>query len=151
MSSTWDPEELRRRINSYAPYVGARIEVTFVSEDASEVRVQMPLEEDNANLVGTHFGGSLYAMIDPHLMLLFMQRLGPEYVVWDRAASIEFLKPGRGTVHSTIIISDTTVEEIRERTRTGERYLRSFVVEVLDDEEDVVMRAEKTLYFRRRS
>ena len=90
-------------------------------------------------------------MIDPHLMLLFMQRLGPEYVVWDRAASIEFLKPGRGTVHSTIIISDTTVEEIRERTRTGERYLRSFVVEVLDDEEDVVMRAEKTLYFRRRS
>lgn len=56
--TTWDPEALRRRLNRHPPYAGARIEVTYVAAEASEMRVQMPLEESNADLVGTHFGGS---------------------------------------------------------------------------------------------
>lgn len=150
MDPAWDPEALLRRVNEYAPYVGARIEVTHLAADGSEIRVRMPLEPSNANLVGTHFGGSLYAMVDPHLMILLIARLGPEYVVWDRAARVEFLKPGLGTVHATIRVSEAEVEAIREATRNGDKHLPEWVVDVVDEEGEVVTRVVKTVYVRRK-
>jgi acyl-coenzyme A thioesterase PaaI-like protein len=151
VSPTWDPEALRRRINAYPPYAGARIEATWIAPDASEIRVRMPLEESNANLVGTHFGGSLYAMVDPHLMILLMERLGPDHLVWDRRAAIDFLKPGRGTVRATIRLTDAEVDAIRAATRDGGKHLPEWVVDVVDEEDEVVARVTKTLYIRRRS
>jgi acyl-coenzyme A thioesterase PaaI-like protein len=147
----WDPDALRHRINNYAPYVGARIEVTHIAEDGSEISVRMPLEEGNTNLVGSHFGGSLYAMVDPHLMILLMQRLGPDYVVWDSSASIDFLRPGTGTVHSTIRISEAEVKEIREATADGSKHYPEWTLEVVDEQGEVVASIRKTLYVRRRS
>ncbi|MEN8374062.1 MAG: DUF4442 domain-containing protein [Gemmatimonadota bacterium] len=145
----WDPVGLRDRINGYPPYVGARIEVTHIAADASEIRVRMPLVESNTNLVGTHFGGSLYAMVDPHLMILLKQRLGPEYVVWDRAATIDFLRPGKGTVHATILVTDEEVEAIRSATESGGKDLPEWTLAISDDEGEVVATVLKTLYVRR--
>lgn len=142
-------DSLRSRVNAYPPYVGAGIEVTHVAEDASEIRVRMPLTDQNRNLVGTHFGGSLYAMIDPHLMILLMRRLGPEYVVWDVAAHIEFKRPGRGTVHATIRVTDAEVLEIRSATEDGEKHLPQWTLEVTDEEGEVVATVLKKLYVRR--
>ena len=150
MSLPWDPPTLMRRINAYPPYAGARTEVTHLAEDASEVRVRMPLEPDNANLVGTHFGGSLYAMVDPHLMILLMQRLGSDYVVWDKAAHIEFVKPGQGTVHATLRLTEAEVEAIRAATRDGAKHLPEWRVDILDDQGELVAAVRKVLYVRRR-
>lgn len=150
MSATRWNRELQDRINSYPPYVGAGIEVTHVADDASEIRVRMPLEEDNANLVGTHFGGSLYAMVDPHLMILLKARLGQDYVVWDRAASIEFLRPGRSTVSATIRVTDSEVDAIREATGGGDKHLPEWTLEVRDEAGELVASVRKTLYVRRR-
>lgn len=146
----WNAEWLRRRINEYAPYVGAGIEVSHLAEDASEIGVHMPLRESNANLMGTHFGGSLYAMVDPHLMILLTRRLGPEYVVWDKSASIEFIRPGRGTVSSTIRLTETEVERIRNATANGSKCLPEWTMDIVDEAGDVVARVRKTLYVRRR-
>lgn len=147
----WDAGALRERINAYPPYVGARIEVTYVAADASEIRVEMPLVAENENLVGTHFGGSLYAMVDPHLMILLTRRLGADYVVWDQSATIDFLKPGRGTVRATVRVTDAEVAAIRDATSEGEKHLPSWTLEVVDEEGDVVARVSKTLYVRRRT
>lgn len=147
---SWDPEALRERINRYPPYVGARIEVTHIAVDASEIRVRMPLEEENTNLVGTHFGGSLYAMVDPHLMILLIQRLGPDYVVWDKSATIEFVRPGRGTVRATVRVTDAEVDAIRAATSGGEKHLPRWTLEVVDEEGEVVASVLKTLYVRRK-
>lgn len=116
-----------------------------------EIRVSMRLRWYNRNAVGTHFGGSLYAMVDPHLMLLLMQRLGSEYTVWDQAATIEFKKPGRGKVGARIVVTDDDLAVIRRETAGGEKYLPEFLVEVADAAGDVVARVHKTLYVRRAS
>lgn len=145
----WDEASLRDRINTYPPYVGAGIEVTYVAPDASELRVEMPLTATNENVVGTHFGGSLYAMVDPHLMLLLQVRLGPGYVVWDKAAEIDFVRPGRGTVASTIRVSDDDVRSIREATANGEKHFPEWTLDVLDEEGEVVTRVRKVLYVRK--
>lgn len=145
----WDSEVLRHRINAYAPYRGASIEVTHIAADASELTVQMPLVEGNRNLVGTHFGGSLYAMVDPHLMILLMQRLGSDYTVWDKSATIDFRRPGRGTVHATVRITDAEVEEVVRATAGGEPAFPEWRLEVLDERDEIVAVVRKTLYVKR--
>ena len=62
-----------------------------------EVRVKIPLNWKTRNGVGTIFGGSLYAAVDPIYMTMLIKLLGPDYLVWDKSAAIRFLKPGRGT------------------------------------------------------
>src|SRR6185436_1285267 len=86
---------LLRLMRFYPPYLGAGIRITEVSEDLRAVTVELALKAWNRNYVGTHFGGSLYAMCDPFFMFLVIQAMGPGYVVWDKAATIDFLKPGR--------------------------------------------------------
>jgi acyl-coenzyme A thioesterase PaaI-like protein len=144
----WNPEELRRRINAYPPYAGALIEVTEIAADGGSIRVRMPLEKRNENLVGTQFGGSLYAMVDPHLMILLKHRLGPEYVVWDRAATIEFLRPGRATVYATITITEVEIAAIRVATEGGEKTLPQWTIDIVDAEGELVASVVKTVYVR---
>ena len=147
---TWNSEALRALLHAYPPYAGAGVLVTHIAEDASEVRVEMPLTDSNVNLVGTHFGGSLYSMVDPHLMLLLVQRLGPDYVVWDKEANINFRKPGVGTVHATIRITDKEVEVIRSATAKGDKHLPQWTLAVLDEQDEVIATVLKTLYVRRK-
>lgn len=133
----------------YPPYFGAGIRVTHISPDWRELRVEMKLHWYNRNIMGTHFGGSLYSMIDPHLMLLLKQLLGTEYIVWDKAAEIEFVRPGRGKVTSTITISDAELEDIRQNTATGQKYFPKFNLTIVDVNGGVVAKMKKTLYVRR--
>jgi acyl-coenzyme A thioesterase PaaI-like protein len=147
---TRGPGELRERLNAYPPYVGAGIAITRIAEDWSEIRVEMPLTDENVNLVGTHFGGSLYALVDPHLMILLMHRLGPDYVVWDKEAHVDFRKPGTGTMHATVRITEEEVAAIRSATTGGEKHLPRWTLEVLNEAGDVVASVVKTLYVRRK-
>ena len=146
----WDAEALRQRINTYPPYAGARIEVTHVATDASELRVRMPLVPENENLVGTQFGGSLYSMVDPHLMILLMERLGSDYVVWDKSATIQFLRPGRGTVHATITVTEEEVERVRQATRDGSPHEPEWDLSITDEAGKRVAHVRKKLWVRRR-
>ena len=92
-------------INHYAPYWGAGIAIDKIDLDNYAIRVKMPLTRSNRNIVGTHFGGSLYSMVDPFYMLILMHHLGNKYIVWDKSASISFLSPGRSTVYADIRLS----------------------------------------------
>ena len=100
--------------------------------------------------LGTHFGGSLYSMVDPHLMILLKARLGPRFVVWDTEAHIDFRKPGTGTVRATVRITDEEVAGIRGAASDGQTHLPEWTVEILDEEDEVVARVRKVLYVRRK-
>lgn len=141
----------RRLVNLWPPFLFTGIRIAHISEDYREATVTLKLRWYNRNYVGTHFGGSLFAMTDPMYALLLMQRLGGEYIVWDKHAEIEYVTPGRGKVSAFFRIDDEIVETIREATATGEKYLPVFPVEVVDERGDVVARAIRTLYVRRKA
>lgn len=145
----WTPGLVKLVLRFYGPYFGAGVRITHISPDWRELRVEMKLRWYNRNIMGTQFGGSLYSMIDPHLMLLLMQLLGKEYTVWDKGAEIEFVRPGRGTVTSTIIISDAELDEIKTNTAAGQKYLPEFNLTIVDDGGMVVAKVKKILYVRR--
>ena len=89
-------------------------------------------------------------MIDPHLMLLLIQLLGKEYLVWDKSAVIDFVKAIKKKVTSVINISNEDLEVIKRNTDNGEKYFSNFIVEILDEDDDLVARVKKTIYVRRK-
>lgn len=138
----------KRFVNLYPPFIGAGIRARRVDE--ATVQVKMKLTFLNSNAVGTHFGGSLYAMCDPWYMLILMRLLGEDYIVWDKSASIRFLRPGRGTVTATFHIPQDRVDEIRAAADSDGKVEPVFTVDVLDGEGEAVARVEKLLYVRRK-
>ena len=144
------PKLLKLGFNLYPPYLGAGVKVTHISEDWRELRVAMSLRLFNRNAVGTHFGGSLYSMVDPHLMLLLIQLLGNEYWVWDKSAEIEFIKASKQKVTSIIKILSEDLAEIKRNTNDGEKYFHEFVIEVKDEDNDLVAKIRKIIYARRK-
>ena len=146
-----DPMRLLKWINWYPPFLGMNIRVVYVAPDFQTIRVQSKLSRRNLNAVGTHFGGTLYAMCDPFFMLILMHALGDEYIVWDKAAHIQFLRPGRGAVTATFHIPPERVSEIRAQADRGEKIEPTFSVDVVDEQNEIVARVEKLLYVRRKN
>ena len=134
---------------SFGPYHGASIVPKMI--DAHTVEVTMPLVPLNTNYVGTHFGGSLYSMCDPFFMFILMENLGPGYIVWDKSARIEFLKPGRGTVRAVFHVSAEEVEAIKGIIVENGKAVRNYTVTVEDENGAEVARVSKEIYIRRKA
>jgi len=142
------PRLLRWGMNFWPPFRGAGIRVRHIAGDWSEVRVELRHGLLNRNFVGTHYGGSLFSMTDPFYALMLTHRLGDRYLVWDQAASIDFVSPGRGTVTAVFSLNEPRVESIRDQASGGQKVLPQFDVEVKDQTGELVARVRKTLYVR---
>jgi hypothetical protein len=110
----------------------------------------MKLRRWNRNYVGTHYGGSLYSMVDAFYMVMLIENLGREYIVWDKSASIRFRKPGRGTVRAEFRLTEEKIEEIKRALEREETIEREFGVEVKDESGEVIAEVKKLLHFRRK-
>ncbi|MGM8885100.1 DUF4442 domain-containing protein [Psychrobacter sp. 1U2] len=144
------PHLLKLRINTYAPYVGAGIKLEYLDTDQGLCVVSMGLTALNKNIVGTQFGGSLYAMTDPFYMLLLMQQLGSNYVVWDKSSHIEFVAPGASKVTARIKVSSSEATIIRKLAESGEPVFRDYRTEIVDNNQKVIAVVTKTIYIRLR-
>ena len=141
---------LRRGLNLWPPFLFAGIHVAEISDDWHRIRVELRMRRWNRNFVGTHFGGSLFAMTDPFRMIPVLQCLGPDYFVWDKAGEIEFVKPGRGVVHALFELDDAVLDELRAAAAGGDKVLRWFDADIVDEQGEVVARTRKQLYVRRK-
>lgn len=142
------PSTLRHGLNLWPPFLFTGIHVAAIAPDWRHARVELRMRPWNRNYVGTHFGGSLFAMTDPFWMLLVMHCLGRDYFVWDKAGEIEFVKPGRGTVSADFRIDAATLDQLRQATTSGAKHLHWFELDVVDADGEVVARVRKQLYVR---
>jgi hypothetical protein len=145
-----DRKRLQRFIRFYPPFLGAGVRLKSISEDLRTIEVHMPLCFWNRNYVGTHFGGSLYTMCDPFFMLILISNLGPDYVVWDKAATIRFKKPGKGLVKAVFHVPEERIEEIRAQADAQGKIEPQFQTAVTDVEGNVIAEVDKLLYVRRK-
>jgi len=141
---------MRRLFNWWPPFIGAGIRVREIAPDFRSATVELRMRVLNRNFVGTHFGGSLFAMTDPFFMIMMMKNLGPQYLVWDKAGTVRFLKPARGTVVARFRLPEERIAEARTATQSGEKHEPKFLVEIVDAEGVTVADVEKTLYIRRK-
>ncbi len=141
---------LMKAVNLWPPFLGAGVRLTVLTPDFRQARVEMKLTRLNANYVGVHFGGSLYSMTDPWYMLMVMEILGREYVVWDKAASIQFKRPGKGRVSAEFKITDELIEEIKFEVSEKGKTEKELFVEVKNDEGQIVALVNKTIWISKK-
>lgn len=141
---------LEKIINYYGPFLGAGVKLEKMTKDYRHARVSMNLTFYNKNYMGTQFGGSLYAMTDPWYMLMLIKNLGRDYIVWDKAASINFRKPGRGKVTAEFNLTDEHLAEIKKHLETEKKMDYHFKVEIKDDEGKLIADVDKVLYIRKK-
>jgi acyl-coenzyme A thioesterase PaaI-like protein len=144
------PSALRRVMNLWPPFLFSGIVVEEIGADWRYARVRLKLRWYNRNYVKTQFGGALFAMIDPFWMILTLEALRHEYIVWDKAGDIEFVAPGRSDVIAEIRIDDAMLNEIRAATANGDKYLRWCETEIKTEAGELIARVRKQIYVRRK-
>ncbi len=149
------PESLRTRLlrwgfNLFPAYLGTGGRITYIADDYREVRVELPLSWRTRNYVGTIFGGSMYAAVDPVYMIMLIKNLGPGCIVWDKAASIRFRKPGHTKLYAHFHMPPEEFDAIRASLVPGGSIDRVYRVELTDRAGTVHAEIEKTIRILRR-
>jgi acyl-coenzyme A thioesterase PaaI-like protein len=142
--------DVLRIISWYPPFIGAGIRVHFDPNDPLTVRSSLSLCWFNRNAYETHFGGSLYAMCDPFFALILLRALGKDFIVWDKAASIQFLRPGKSRVTATFVVPASRVEEVRQEVEAQGTSQPRFQVDVVDEAGRAVAHIDKLLYVKKK-
>jgi acyl-coenzyme A thioesterase PaaI-like protein len=142
---------MRFAFNLFPAYRGTGGWITYIARDWSEIRIGLPLSWRTRNYVGTIYGGSMYGAVDPVYMIMLIHMLGPAFTVWDKAASIRFVRPGRGTLRATCTIDPQDVETIRTELVSQPKTERVYSVELKDAAGVVHAVVEKRLFIARRS
>lgn len=136
----------RLGFNLFPAYRGTGARITHIEPDWSEIRLKVPLNWRTRNYVGVIYGGSMYGSVDPLYMMMLLKRLGDDYVVWDKAARIEFKKPGRETLYGTCTITDEEIAAIKADLRDQDSTERVYTVRLTDEDGTVHAVVRKTLY-----
>jgi acyl-coenzyme A thioesterase PaaI-like protein len=141
---------MRQLVNLWPPFLGAGLRIRRVEKDFSWIRVELKRSWYNTNYVGTQFGGSIYAMVDPFYMLMLMNRLGKGYIVWDKGAKVDFLKPGRSRLLADFRLNSELIKTIEEKTAHGDKYIFDLTVDVCDEQGTLIASVVKTMYVRKK-
>ena len=144
-------KERIRFIKWYPPYLGAGIKMESYNESFTRLVVSMKMRWWNRNLVGTHFGGSLYSMADPFYMFILMENLGSDYIVWDKAAKIRFKKPGLGKMTGVFEISPERIAEIKNEVDAIGKNDYVFHCNITNEQGEVIAELDKTVYVRKKA
>ncbi|MDX9731231.1 MAG: DUF4442 domain-containing protein [Bdellovibrionales bacterium] len=148
--------KLIRFWNIWPPFVGAGISIVKTegawagvggkSAGIRSLMVRLKHRFWNSNYVGTQFGGSLFAMTDPFLMVILVQRLGRDYVVWDKASTIRFRRPGLSNCYARFEVTDEELRAIQDEVRSSGKMDLIRKIEITDEDGAVVAEVEKTIY-----
>ena len=142
---------MRHGINFWGPFLGAGIKVVDADKDFTRITVELRETWFNRNIVGVHFGGSLYSMCDPFFMGILIHHLGKDFVIWDKGAQIRFKRPGKGTVRAVFEISKDEIERIRQDALSHGKIEPVFNATVCDSEGKVVAEVEKLVYVKQKA
>jgi len=141
---------IRHLVNLWPPFLGSGIRVRRIDPDWKRIDVEMDLRGWNTNYVGTHYGGSLDSMVDPFDMLMLIENLDRDYIVWDKSASIRFRRPGKSKVFATFRLTDDQIEDICQALTTEEKIDRQLTVEVVEQAGTLIAEVQKQIQIRRK-
>lgn len=136
----------RMGINNYPMFWGTGGKTLYIKSDWSHVTVGLKLGIMTRNYVGTIFGGSMFSAMDPFHIIMLMHLVGKDFIVWDKAAKVEFKKPGKKALKMDIKYDPNEVENIRQQAQTQGKYIFTKSADWIDADGDVVCTVEKTLY-----
>ncbi len=142
----WRPTLLRHGLNWFPAYRATGARIVHISRDMKRAVVRLPLRRTTRNGAGTLFGGSLYSATDPVFALLLAVHLGPDYIVWDKAASIRYRRPGREALTAEFTLADSEIAAVREQVARCGSCDRTFSTAFVDRQGTIHAEIDKTVY-----
>ena len=144
-------ESFKRRfyryfINIYPAIFGTGVKVLFVSDDWHEVHLRLGINFWTKNYVGTIFGGSMFSATDSFYMVMLVNILGKEFVVWDKEAHIKFKRPGKEKIYAKFHLSTEDIQHIRETAREKGEHVFELKVNWLNKDGKVIAEIDRFLY-----
>ncbi|XDD50755.1 PaaI family thioesterase [Leptospira sp. WS92.C1] len=124
--------------------------VVNYSKDFLNMKVKLPFKHKTRGWMGTHFGGSLYAFVDPIPLLLLKYNLGENYILWDTNGAIQYLKATSQDVFAEIKILPETLNQIQEECHRKKKTLLNLNIDIQEKNGDLVAKVGKTIYVRRK-
>ncbi|WP_435344725.1 DUF4442 domain-containing protein [Haloarchaeobius sp. HRN-SO-5] len=146
MTESWRTKVQRWGFNLWPSYRGTGGRVRYIAADWQEVRVEIPRNLRTRNYMGTTFGGSIYGACDPIYAMMLIQALPDEYVVWDKAASIRFRRPGTEDLYAQFRLPDRELHSIQRTLETRDAVDREYEVDVVAADGTVHATVEKTVH-----
>ena len=140
---------MRTAFNFFPCYRRTGARITAISPDMKQVRIKLPLNWTTRGYWGTTFGGSLYGAVDPVYLVMLARNLGKGYMIWDKSASIQFKRPGRGTLYATFILTDGELDAIRASLIAEPKIDRTYHVDLVDSAGEIHATVEKIVHIRR--
>ena len=134
--------------NCFPCYRASGAKVLYIADDFRQVKIQIGLNWLTKNYVGTIFGGSMFAATDPMYMIMLIKNLGDDFIVWDKGASIKFLKPGKSDLYATFVLSDADLAEVRAGLVKSRKLEKTFAVDLVDREGTIYATIERLVYIR---
>lgn len=136
--------------NLWPPFLFSGIKILKRSADSRHLTTKLKLRFWNANYLGTQYGGSIYSLVDPFYMVMLIKNLGPEYSVWDKAAQIRFLKPGRTDLFAEFTLTDDDLNAIRKTVQEQGKMDWFRKVEIKDKHGTLVAEVDKVISIKQR-
>ncbi|WP_321463543.1 DUF4442 domain-containing protein [uncultured Vibrio sp.] len=150
IAKIYKPGIIKFGLNLWPPFWGAGIKILHISDDFRLVKVRLKLNWWNKNANRTQYGGSIFSLTDPIYSMMLIGILREEYYVWDKEASINFIKPGHSDLFADFEISQGMIEEIFKKTRNGDKWFPEFIIHVKDRDGNVVSEVKRKLYVRKK-
>lgn len=125
--------------------------VVYLAEDFTHLTIRLSLNWKTRNVVGTIFGGSMYASTDPYFMLMLMKILGDQYVVWDKGCSIRFKRPAKKTITADFIVTPDMLHSVRTQVAANNEYDFTWTIQYKDKEGVVYAEFDKIIYVASKS
>lgn len=135
--------------NLWPPFLFSGIKIIKRSPDFRYFAVKLKLRFWNSNYLGTQYGGSIFSMTDAFYMIMLINNLGKEYTVWDKAASIRFLKQGRTNLYAEFKLSEEDLTEIRQEIEKNNRmnWVRKVVIK--DEKDEIIAEVERVISIKK--
>ncbi|MGF1843094.1 DUF4442 domain-containing protein [Vibrio clamense] len=150
LAKIYKPGVVKFALNIWPPFWGAGIHIERISGDFRTVNMKLKLRWWNKNANRTQYGGSIFSLTDPVYSLMLMGILGERYYVWDKEASINFMKPGQSDLYADFEISQNQLDDIYHSTVDGDKCFPEFIIHIKDKKGNVVAEVQRKLYVRKK-
>ena len=120
--------------------------IITVSNNLHNIKIKIPLSWKNKNYVGSIFGGSMLSATDPIYMIQLMKILGDNYIVWDKAATIKYKRPGKETIFCEFKFSPEEIVNIKKNVENKGEVDIIKTTNIVNKNSDVIAELSKTIY-----
>ncbi|MDG1333085.1 MAG: DUF4442 domain-containing protein [Crocinitomicaceae bacterium] len=125
--------------------------IVSASDNLDDIKIKLKLNYKTRNYVGTMYGGHMYSCLDGIYMVQLINLLGKDYVVWDKAATIKFKRPGTSTLFADFKITEKLIEQIKLDVEGQNEIDLTLDVDLLDGDGNVSAEVEKIIYISSKS